>query len=126
MADVLGAFGQRVQLRRQELGLQQHELGERTGFSRASIANIETGRQNVGLQRLTDLAQALETSVASLLGEGEPPQVPDVWIAQSWTVHCRRCGEVGSESTHDVARARRIDHIRIEHLSPGLNSGGED
>lgn len=117
MSEILGPFGQRVQRRRHELGVQQHELADQIGLSRTSVASIETGRQNLGIERLTLLAKALETTVAALLGEHEPSRLPDVQITQSWTVRCDKCGVLSSEPTHEAARAVRTDHVREEHAS---------
>jgi transcriptional regulator with XRE-family HTH domain len=55
------AFGKAVAQRREELELTQADLaGLVGGMSRASIANIEKGRQNVLLHHVYDLAAALE------------------------------------------------------------------
>lgn len=54
------AFGKAVALRRDELGLTQSDLAKRVDLSRASIANIEKGRQNVLLHHVYDLAAALK------------------------------------------------------------------
>ena len=44
------------------------ELAQKTGLSRASIANIERGQQNVGLHHLYSIANALEiTEISDLL-----------------------------------------------------------
>jgi transcriptional regulator with XRE-family HTH domain len=62
------AFGRAVALRRGELGLTQFDLANLVGLSRASIANIEKGRQNVLLHHVYDLAEALKmNSVGDLL-----------------------------------------------------------
>lgn len=54
------AFGKAIALRRDEIGLTQSDLAELVGLSRASIANIEKGRQNVLLHHVYDLAAALK------------------------------------------------------------------
>ncbi len=54
------AFGTVVAKRREGLGMTQAELASRAGMSRASIANIEKGRQNVLLHHVYLLAHALE------------------------------------------------------------------
>lgn len=54
------AFGRAVALRRDQLGMTQAQLSARVGLSRASIANIEAGRQNVLLHHACDIAAVLK------------------------------------------------------------------
>lgn len=78
---VNAAFGKAIALRRDELSLTQAELASRVGMSRASIANIERGRQNVLLHHVYDLAAALKMAkVGDLLPQ--PPQ-PGIGAALS-------------------------------------------
>lgn len=61
-------FGRAVASRRIALKLTQSALGDLVGLSRASIANIESGRQNVLLHQVYSLAGALECAqLADLL-----------------------------------------------------------
>jgi len=64
MADkvIYKAFGRAVCTRRKELKLTQALLAARVGMSRASIANLESGRQNVLLHHAYHLAAALKFS----------------------------------------------------------------
>lgn len=59
------AFGEAVATRRKQLDLTQDKLAARVGISRASIANIERGRQNVALHHAYNLASALDLSKVS-------------------------------------------------------------
>jgi transcriptional regulator with XRE-family HTH domain len=62
------AFGSAVSARRKALGLTQAQLAGKVKMSRASIANIESGRQNILLHHVYALATALDfTKVAELL-----------------------------------------------------------
>lgn len=65
-------FGTGVAARRRRLGLTQAELASRTGMSRASIANIESGRQNVLLHHVYALSSALEFEKVSDLLPMQP------------------------------------------------------
>lgn len=59
--------------RREELKLTQAKLSGLTGLSRASIASIEKGRQNVLLHHVYDLAQALRLRHVGDLMPARPP-----------------------------------------------------
>ena len=61
------AFGQRVAARRAEMSLTQAQLADRVDFSRASIANIERGKQNLPLHQVYRLTQALELEDVNIL-----------------------------------------------------------
>ncbi|WP_068874776.1 MULTISPECIES: helix-turn-helix transcriptional regulator [unclassified Phenylobacterium] len=79
------AFGRAVARRREELGLTQAGLSALVGLSRASIANIEKGRQNVLLHHVYDLAAALKMGrVGDLLpARPQPAKAPQVEVAIS-------------------------------------------
>lgn len=53
------SFGRRVAGRRGALTLTQAQLAARIGVSRASVANIERGQQNLSLHQVYRLTQAL-------------------------------------------------------------------
>lgn len=62
------AFGNAVSTRRKALSLTQAQLASKVKMSRASIANIESGRQNILLHHVYALATALDfAKVADLL-----------------------------------------------------------
>jgi transcriptional regulator with XRE-family HTH domain len=76
-------IGDRVRQRRKRFKLKQEALAARVGMSRASLANIETGRQNVLIHQLYALAVALDLSPKDLLPDkeerreaGEPAGLP--------------------------------------------------
>lgn len=60
-------LGRRIRFRRIELGLNQAQLGDRAGISRASISNIEAGRHQLLLHVVISIARALETSLDELM-----------------------------------------------------------
>lgn len=63
------AIGERVKAARdrQPVKLSQAALAEKLGVSRASIVNIEAGRQHAPLYLLWQIAQQLDTEVVSLI-----------------------------------------------------------
>ena len=72
------AVGARLRALREARGLGQEELALKIGISRASIANIEGGRQAVSLHHLADMAEALGTAASAVLRAAESRRrVPD-------------------------------------------------
>jgi transcriptional regulator with XRE-family HTH domain len=66
-SEIYGAFGKLVRQHRKRLSMNQEALGGEIGLSRASIANIETGRQHIPLHHLYRLARALKVDPHTLL-----------------------------------------------------------
>ncbi len=64
---LLSQIGLRALRRRQELGLTQDAVAARLGITAPNIANIEHGRQNVTVETMCKLAEALETTVQELM-----------------------------------------------------------
>src|SRR5437016_3336973 len=60
-------LGTLIRNRRKKLLLTQRDLAARIGISRASLANIETGRQKVLVHQLYALATALDLAPSDLL-----------------------------------------------------------
>src|SRR5262245_46773555 len=64
---VLGELARRVRALRDEQGLTQRMLAERSGVSPRYLAQLEAGEANISLERLTDVANALNTTLSALL-----------------------------------------------------------
>jgi len=60
-------IGAAIRARRKTLGLKQETLAGKLGISRGSLANVETGRQNVLVHQLYKFAACLELSPFDLL-----------------------------------------------------------
>jgi XRE family aerobic/anaerobic benzoate catabolism transcriptional regulator len=78
MADaLLAALGRRARARRLERGLTLREVAERSGVSPRYLVQLESGRGNISVRRLADVARALETTASTLLTaeEAAPPRV---------------------------------------------------
>jgi len=59
----------RLRLRREELGLSQEQLAQRMGYrSKSSITKLEKGINDIPQSKVEELAAALETTPAYLLG----------------------------------------------------------
>ena len=65
-AAVLAQLGNKIRMRRQELGWVQRDLAEKTGMHRTYIADLERGARNVSIYNLIRLGQAMQTSASSL------------------------------------------------------------
>ncbi len=62
-----GALADVIRKQRVQLGLNQAQLAERSGLHRSYVSEVERGTQNITIDTLTRLADALETSVLSLI-----------------------------------------------------------
>ncbi len=60
-------IGNAVRARRDELNQTQAELAKTAGVTRSTIANLETGRQQVPLDQLVEIARALGIDYRDLL-----------------------------------------------------------
>ena len=60
-------FGRRLRKLRDQRRMAQHELALLSGLTRASIANIESGRQRVLLHQILQFAGALQVEISDLV-----------------------------------------------------------
>lgn len=60
-------FGKLLAQRRMEARMSQRDVADALGLSRASIANIERGRQSVSLHMVYLIADVLERELAEML-----------------------------------------------------------
>ena len=83
------AVGAEVRTRRSQRGLKQEDLSQLVGLSRASVANVEGGRQAVPIHLLAEIAEALGTTCSDVLASAEtrvsdqavPPPLPSTVMA---------------------------------------------
>ncbi len=73
--ELLARLGERTKRLRADQQLTLRELSERSGVSLRFLLQIESGRANVSVKRLADVAKALGTSPAALLAEDEPSRL---------------------------------------------------
>ena len=71
------SLGSRMRARRLEMSLTLSEVGNRAGLSMQYVANLERDRRNPTLRTLSQIAEALETSAKSLLGQEQTAQAGD-------------------------------------------------
>lgn len=70
--ELLTRLGERTRRLRVDQHLTLRELAERSGVSLRFLLQIESGRANVSVKRLADVAKALGTSPSALLADDEP------------------------------------------------------
>lgn len=62
-------IGERIRIRRQELGMTQEELARRMGYkSKSTVNKVESGKNDVNQSTAVKYAMALNTTVAYLMG----------------------------------------------------------
>ena len=71
--DILVALGRRARAHRLSKGRTIREVAERSGVSPRFLVQLESGRGNISVRRLADVAHALDTTAAALLSEGAAP-----------------------------------------------------
>lgn len=69
-------IGERIRIRRNELGYSQTQLGKKVSLTRSSIANIEAGRQRPMIHTVMQIANELGMEPRDFLPEVEQPQRP--------------------------------------------------
>ena len=67
MSELSIAFGQLVRKHRKEKNISQEKLALLCNIDRSYMGRIERGEVNITIERLYELANALETPVVSLL-----------------------------------------------------------
>lgn len=116
--DLLREIGQRVRALRTDRGFTQRQLAASVGLSRASITNIEAGRQgDIGVLLASRLATVLGVALADLTG---PSSVRFPWLELARRVtaaereHRDKAGKCWAE--HDYMGA-----VRWANFADGLD-----
>lgn len=73
---LLQALGRSARARRLEHRWTLREISERSGLSPRFLGQLESGRGNISVRRLADLARALETTAVALLTQSDEPAQP--------------------------------------------------
>lgn len=86
----MSELSRRILQRRLELGLSQEELAQRMGYrSKSSITKLEKGVNDIPQAKLEELAAALETTPAYLLGLDVPCPPPGSVLCWRSGLQCR-------------------------------------
>jgi transcriptional regulator with XRE-family HTH domain len=101
-------IGDRIRRARIAADVTQADLAKAVGLSRPSIANAETGNQNLTVTTLRSIAVRLGVTVAALIGEQELKLPPRVRVSASgWVVRCDECGLLEAMTTKSRMPAQR-------------------
>lgn len=66
-SELLKKFGKNVKIERIKQDITQEQLAEKLGISMHYVACIETGRQNMSLAKILELANVLKIDIENLL-----------------------------------------------------------
>jgi len=69
--DIRKKFGERVRLRREELGLSQEEFAFQSGIHRTYVSGIERGVRNPSLTMVERIAKALGVTSGELIDDNK-------------------------------------------------------
>lgn len=76
-------LGDRIRKRRKELNLSQEDLAELSNLSVNFLSQLErTNNQNISIQKLDSIAQALGTTIGELISTSSPKNTND--SADKW------------------------------------------
>lgn len=69
----MASTGNRIQSRREELGLSREQLAQRLDIPKLKVWRVETGKVKIDADSLPAWASALETIASALLPDAIPP-----------------------------------------------------
>lgn len=110
----LVALGLRIAKLRREKGWTQQQLADVTGLSRSSVANIETGRQEISVTHLWAFTDALGSTVAEVT---ETPPMPWLELARRVT---RSEREYADRAEDNWRRHHVLAAVRWRGVAEGL------
>ena len=110
-------MGERIRQRRKELGLSQEELAHRLGNkSRASVCTVERDKEDLTTTRIQQYADALETTIAYLMGWDSNVSVGKITEKDlpKWAQHPETLGAAQDVTRKfDATRAQNADEMEL-------------
>jgi transcriptional regulator with XRE-family HTH domain len=105
-------LGGNIRSIRVSAGLSQASLAERIGFTRASVSNLEAGRQRIALHLFVQIAQALDVEASRLL-PGLPSR-PEPDVLEDLQQHIIHVPESAQDFVFGAVAQLVADHRREE------------
>lgn len=105
--ELLGGLGRRARALRLARGWTLREVSERSGLSPRFLVQLESGRGNISVRRLAEVARALETSAAALLTDTDQPHPSIVAL-----LGLRGAGK--TTIGRRLARRRRVPFVELD------------
>jgi transcriptional regulator with XRE-family HTH domain len=107
-------IGLRIAKLRKEAGLRQEDIATVLGLSRSSVANIETGRQELSASNLLIVAKLLGSAVSEIT---ESPSMPWLELAKRTYASERQYEQLADKAwrEHDYLTA-----IRLRGVAEGI------
>lgn len=110
-ADIYKLLGRNIATQRKQRELTQAQVAERVGLTRASLANIETGRQRAMLHHIYEIAEALDLeSIAALI----PERRPESWQPAEQPRQGKKQGKAAMKFTGEMLTA--IEKAQVESV----------
>jgi transcriptional regulator with XRE-family HTH domain len=110
-ADIYRLLGRNIAAHRAARKLTQAQVAERLGLTRASLANIETGRQRAMLHHIYEIADALGLeSILDLI----PGRRPKSWRPPGRPTQSSTGGQAAMKFTGDTLTA--VEKAQVEGL----------
>lgn len=92
---------QLIRVKRESLGMTQEVLAENIGMNPSAYAKIEQGTTQITIDRLKQIAKALQTSMSELLGEDGKGNVINNFNENSFTSPVHHFGVIQNSFEHE-------------------------